>query len=74
MVVCRRRSGGARGFRLSAALNVSQHGSGTARSVSGDASLWNDARRRQRRLVLGGQIALLDLQRRIVPFFERFRS
>jgi hypothetical protein len=61
MMICRRRSGSARGFRLSAAFNVSQHdrapldlfrdalGCGTMR-VAGNGG-W----RRQPRLVMGGQ-------------------
>ena len=71
MVVCRRRSGSARGFRLSAAFNVSQHdrapldlfretvGCGTMRVAGNGGWYWEVNR-------------LLDLQLRIVPFFERF--
>ena len=70
MVVCRRRSGSARGFRLSAAFNVSQHdrapldlfretlGCGTMRVAGNGGWYWEVNR-------------LLDLQLRIVPFFER---
>jgi LAGLIDADG endonuclease len=71
MVVCRRRSGSARGFRLSAAFNVSQQdrapldlfretlGCGTMRVAGNGGWYWEVNR-------------LLDLEERIVPFFERF--
>jgi hypothetical protein len=71
MVVCRKRSGSARGFRLSAAFNVSQHdrapldlfretlGCGTMRIAGNGGWYWE---------VTG----LADQQDRIVPFFEHF--
>jgi LAGLIDADG endonuclease len=71
MVVCRRRGGSPRGFRLSAAFNVSQHdrepldlfreslGSGTMRRAGNDGWYWEVNR-------------LDDLSQRIVPFFDRF--
>jgi hypothetical protein len=71
MIVCRRRSGSARGFRLSAAFNVSQHdrapldvfretlGCGTMRIAGNGGWYWE----------VNG---LRDQRHRIVPFFERF--
>jgi LAGLIDADG endonuclease len=71
MIVCRRRSGSARGFRLSAAFNVSQHdrapldvfretlGCGTMRVAGNGGWYWE----------VNG---LADQRERIVPFFERF--
>ena len=71
MVVCRKRSGSARGFRLSAAFNVSQQdrapldlfretlGCGTMRVAGNGGWYWEVNR-------------LLDLHERVVPFFERF--
>ena len=71
MIICRRRSGSARGFRLSAAFNVSQHdrapldlfrealGCGTMRVAGNGGWYWEVN-------------ALPDLRGRIVPFFERF--
>ena len=71
MVVCRRRGGAPRGFRLSAAFNVSQHdrvpldlfrealGCGTMRRAGNDGWYWEVNR-------------LVDLRDRIVPFFDRF--
>ena len=71
MIVCRKRSGSARGFRLSAAFNVSQHdrapldlfcatlGCGTMRIAGNGGWYWE----------VNG---LRDQQDRIVPFFERF--
>ena len=71
MVVCRKRSGSARGFRLSAAFNVSQHdrapldlfretlGCGTMRVAGNGGWYWEVNR-------------LSDRESRIVPFFERF--
>jgi len=71
MVVCRKRSGSARGFRLSAAFNVSQHdrapldpfretlGCGTMRIAGNGGWYWE----------VNG---LRDQRERIVPFFERF--
>jgi hypothetical protein len=71
MIVCRKRSGSARGFRLSAAFNVSQHdrapldvfretlGCGTMRIAGNGGWYWE----------VNG---LADQRDRIVPFFERF--
>jgi len=71
MVVCRRRSGSARGFRISAAFNVSQHdrapldlfretlGCGTMRIAGNGGWYWEVNH-------------LRDHRERIVPFFERF--
>jgi hypothetical protein len=71
MIVRRKRSGSARGFRLSAAFNVSQHdrapldlfarrlGCGTMRIAGNGGWYWE----------VNG---LRDQQHRIVPFFERF--
>jgi hypothetical protein len=72
MVVCRKRGDSARGFRLSAAFNVSQHdpvplelfretvGCGTMRRAGHDGWYWEVNR-------------LDDLRDRIVPFFDRFQ-
>ena len=71
MVVCRKRSGSARGFRLSAAFNVSQQdrapldlfretlGCGTMRVAGNGGWYWEVN-------------ALSDQAHRVVPFFERF--
>jgi hypothetical protein len=71
MIVCRKRSGSARGFRLSAAFNVSQHdrapldlfratlGCGTMRIAGNGGWYWE----------VNG---LRDQRYRVVPFFERF--
>ena len=71
MVICRKRSGSPRGFRLSAAFNVSQHdrapldlfretvGCGTMRVAGNGGWYWEVN-------------ALRDRVDRIVPFFERF--
>jgi len=71
MIVCRKRCGSARGFRLSAAFNVSQQdrapldlfketlGCGTMRIAGNGGWYWE----------VNG---LADQQQRIVPFFERF--
>ena len=71
MVVCRRRGDTRRGFRLSAAFNVSQHdrepldlfretlACGTMRRAGHDGWYWEVNR-------------LGDLRDRIVPFFDRF--
>ena len=71
MVICRRRSGSPRGFRLSAAFNVSQHD-------PAPLELFRDTLRcgTMRRAGNGGWYwevnALQDQIERIVPFFERF--
>jgi hypothetical protein len=71
MIVCRKRGGSARGFRLSAAFNVSQHdrapldlfrealGCGTMRIAGNGGWYWEVN-------------SLADQRERIVPFFERF--
>jgi hypothetical protein len=71
MLVCRRRDSQARGFRISAAFNVSQHdrepldlfreslGCGTLRQAGNGGWYWEVNR-------------LSDLADRIVPFFDRF--
>jgi hypothetical protein len=71
MVICRRRSGSPRGFRLSAAFNVSQHdrapldlfretlGCGTMRIAGNGGWYWEVN-------------SLSDQSELIVPFFERF--
>jgi hypothetical protein len=71
MVVCRKRDTTPRGFRLSAAFNVSQHdrepldlfretlGCGSVRRAGNDGWYWEVNRKG-------------DLRERIVPFFDRF--
>jgi hypothetical protein len=71
MLVCRKRDASARGFRISAAFNVSQHdrepldlfrevvGCGTLRQAGNGGWYWEVNR-------------LSDLARQIVPFFDRF--
>ena len=71
MVVCRRRGHQARGFRISAAFNVSQHDRvpldlfretlecGTMREAGNGGWYWEVKR-------------LSDLTGRVVPFFDRF--
>ena len=71
MVVCRKRDSSHRGFRISAAFNVSQHdrapldlfretlGCGNMRLAGNGGWYWEVN-------------ALPDLRMRIVPFFERF--
>jgi LAGLIDADG endonuclease len=71
MIVCRRRGDARRGFRLSAAFNVSQHdiqplelfratlGCGTMRRAGHNGWYWEVNR-------------MSDLANRIVPFFDRF--
>ena len=71
MVICRRRGSSQRGFRLSAAFNVSQHdrapldlfretlGCGTMRVAGNGGWYWE----------VNG---LSDNRERMVPFFERF--
>jgi hypothetical protein len=71
MLVCRKRGDCRRGFRISAAFNVSQHdrvplelyketlGCGTMRRAGNNGWYWEVNR-------------LVDLRDRIVPFFERF--
>jgi hypothetical protein len=71
MLVCRPRPDHKRGWRISAAFNVSQHDRvplelfmrtldcGSLRSAGNDGWYWEVNR-------------LIDLQARIVPFFERF--
>jgi hypothetical protein len=71
MVVCRKRGSSPRGFRLSAAFNVSQHdrepldlfretlGCGSMRRAGNDGWYWEVNRK-------------VDLRDRIVPFFDRF--
>ncbi len=71
MLVCRKRDAHARGFRISAAFNVSQHdrepldlfrevvGCGTLRQAGNGGWYWEVNR-------------LFDLAGQIVPFFDRF--
>ena len=71
MLVCRKRDTHTRGFRISAAFNVSQHdrvplelfqevlGCGTLRQAGNGGWYWEVNR-------------LSDLAHRIVPFFDRF--
>jgi hypothetical protein len=71
MVVCRKRAGSRRGFRISAAFNVSQHdrvpldlfretlGCGSLRRAGHDGWYWEVNK-------------LVDLADQIVPFFDRF--
>ena len=71
MVVCRRRGHQARGFRISAAFNVSQHD-----RVPLDLFRETLACATLRRAGAGGWYwevnRLSDLSNRIVPFFDRF--